>query len=70
MTASESVTYTCVECGRTTECAVNDNAPECHGKPMKTPEELESCTLSETAEHTRMENEDAPCDDGRTGKIG
>jgi DNA-directed RNA polymerase subunit RPC12/RpoP len=67
MTASKTVTYKCIECGRTLECPVNDNAPECHGKKMKTLEELEGCTLTETAEHTRFENENQPCDDGRTG---
>jgi hypothetical protein len=63
------VTYKCLECGRTQECAVNDNVPECHGKKMKTLEELEGCILSETAEHIRFEDKNQPCDDGRTGKV-
>ncbi len=69
MTKPETITYKCVECGRTAECAVNDNAPECHGKKMKTLEELEECTVSETAEHTRLDDSNEPCDDGRSGKI-
>ena len=67
--AEKKVTYKCVECGRTTDCAVNINAPECHGKTMTPLEELEGCTVTVTAEQERLENEDAPCDDGRTGKV-
>lgn len=29
--------------------------------------ELDVCTTSTTAEHSRGDNEDGPCDDGRAG---
>jgi pyruvate-ferredoxin/flavodoxin oxidoreductase len=35
----------------------------------KPPEALDACTLSGTAEHTRLDDSGEPCDDGRTGKV-
>ncbi len=44
--------------------------PECCGKPMVRvdADEAESaCRSASTAEHARLDNADAPCDDGRAG---
>jgi hypothetical protein len=49
--------------------AVSPNAgpiPECCGQPMRHIP-LDQCTLSTTAEHSRFDQEDEPCDDGRAG---
>jgi hypothetical protein len=36
---------------------------------MAKTEPLPVCELSETAEHSRMEDMGEPCDDGRAGKL-
>ncbi|MGD8992529.1 MAG: hypothetical protein PVI00_13825 [Desulfobacterales bacterium] len=62
--------YECANCGNTVE--VNDKepkAPECCGKEMQSAEELKACGLSSTAEHSRFDDFEEPCDDGRSGKI-
>ena len=61
-------TYECTNCGKKTENSGDDTQiPECCGKPMKTTEPLEACTLSPTAEHSRFDDISEPCDDGRSG---
>jgi hypothetical protein len=40
--------------------------PLCCGKAMKSIP-LEQCTLSTTAEHSRLDKDDEPCNDGRAG---
>lgn len=62
--------YECVSCGNTVEVdAGESNIPECCGQAMKTIEELKACGLSATAEHSRLDDFEEPCDDGRSGKI-
>lgn len=62
--------YECATCGNTIEIAADDSGiPECCGKEMKTAEELKACGLSSTAEHSRLDDFEEPCDDGRSGKI-
>jgi hypothetical protein len=62
--------YECVACGKTVEIdAAESKIPECCGKAMKTVEELKACGLSATAEHSRLDDFEEPCDDGRSGKI-
>jgi hypothetical protein len=62
--------YECANCGNTVEVSGDESkAPECCGAAMKTAEELKACGLSSTAEHSRFDDFDEPCDDGRSGKI-
>jgi hypothetical protein len=62
--------YECVSCGNTVEIGADESSiPECCGKAMKPAEELKACGLSSTAEHSRLDNFEEPCDDGRSGKI-
>ena len=62
--------YECVSCGNTVEIGEDESrVPECCGKPMKPVEELKACGLSATAEHSRLDDFEEPCDDGRSGKI-
>ncbi len=62
--------YECASCGNTVEVPTDESkAPECCGNAMQSAEELKACGLSTTAEHSRFDEFDAPCDDGRSGKI-
>lgn len=63
---SEDQAYECENCkGRITVEAGAD-VPRCCGVAMKSVP-LKPCTLSTTAEHSRMDDADEPCDDGRAG---
>jgi len=62
--------YECANCGNTVEVAADQSRPpECCGNAMKPVEELKACGLSSTAEHSRFDDFDEPCDDGRSGNI-
>lgn len=39
------------------------------GKKKKKDEKLPYCTTTSTAEHARAEDDDEPCDDGRSGEL-
>jgi hypothetical protein len=58
--------YQCEQCHR--EALVNEGQPppECCGATMRNIP-LDQCTLTSTAEHSRMDRLDEPCDDGRSG---
>ena len=67
---AETQVYECVNCGNPKEVSTDESKhPECCGKPMKKPEELQACQTSTTAEHSRFDDLSDPCDDGRSGKI-
>lgn len=67
---ADKTVYECKTCGKKKEEANSDaKIPECCEKPMKKAEPLPVCSLSETAEHSRMEDMGEPCDDGRSGKL-
>jgi len=62
--------YHCEKCGEQTEMAEeNGPVPECCNQPMLEAKDLASCVKSSTAEHSRFDQMDEPCDDGRSGKI-
>lgn len=61
--------YYCYGCKRnipTTEMAQKE-VPECCGKPMEKLPLNECQKPPASAEHARFDDEDTPCDDGRTG---
>jgi DNA-directed RNA polymerase subunit RPC12/RpoP len=67
---ADKVVYECNNCGRKIEERRPDAAiPECCSKPMTKAVPLPVCSLSETAEHSRMEEMGEPCDDGRAGTL-
>ena len=67
---TEKLVYECENCGKSLEVGADEaNAPECCDKPMKRFESLDACQASTTAEHSRFDDFDDACDDGRTGKI-
>jgi hypothetical protein len=62
--------YECKKCGKGKDVKTAEAAPpECCGQPMEKAAPLPFCTVSDTAEHARMDHLDEPCDDGRTGKV-
>ncbi len=62
--------YHCEKCGEQAEITEeNSPVPECCNQPMLEAKDLQSCMKSSTAEHSRLEQMDEPCDDGRSGKI-
>jgi hypothetical protein len=62
--------YECENCGKTVELGSEDaKAPECCDKPMKEISDLDACQMSTTAEHSRFDDFDDACDDGRSGKV-
>jgi hypothetical protein len=62
----EKRTFQCQDCKKIKEALTTDKTPECCGLPMQALP-LDQCTLSSTAEHSRFDDEDEPCDDGRSG---
>jgi hypothetical protein len=67
---AELQVYECESCGNTIEIDMDESKrPECCGNAMKKAEELKACNLSTTAEHSRFDDFDEPCDDGRSGKV-
>lgn len=67
---SDVQVYECAKCGNTVEVSGKESkVPECCGKDMQSAEELKACDLSSTAEHSRFDDFEEPCDDGRSGKI-
>lgn len=60
--------YKCKQCDSRREVPAEEQAPECCGQAMiAVAEPLGQCTLSSTAEHSRLDDTDEPCDDGRSG---
>lgn len=67
---AEETNYECKNCGHKVKVKSTDaTVPECCDQPMAKTEPLPVCELSETAEHSRMEDLGEPCDDGRAGKL-
>jgi hypothetical protein len=64
MSAKE--TYECRKCHRRAE-AETESIPECCGQAMVLVDPLPVCGVSPTAEHSRLEDDGEPCDDGRSG---
>jgi len=62
--------YHCEKCGKQNEATEeNGPIPECCNQPMLKVKDLTSCLTSSTAEHSRFDQTDEPCDDGRSGKV-
>jgi DNA replicative helicase MCM subunit Mcm2 (Cdc46/Mcm family) len=62
--------YECEKCGKNLELSAEDaKTPECCDQPMKEISDLDACQVSTTAEHSRFDDFDDACDDGRSGKV-
>ncbi len=68
---SKKIAYRCEACGKTVEIVDGEmRMPECCGKPMVQNENPDFCEKPPSdPEQARLSDNDAPCDDGRTGKI-
>ncbi len=61
-------TYKCQQCGREVDEAPEDlGRSDCCQAQWRASEPLPVCTRPGSAEHTRFDVEDEPCDDGRGG---
>lgn len=58
--------YECDQCNGQVIVDAGAKTPECCGQKMKVIP-LDQCTQADTAEHARFENNNEPCDDGRSG---
>jgi hypothetical protein len=63
---SRNKAYRCEICKGEALAPTDGPAPECCGQEMQNIP-LDQCTLSTTAEHARFDQDDGPCDDGRSG---
>ncbi len=63
---SEEQAYQCANCKGEVLAKEGSDTPECCGQAMQSIP-LDQCTLSTTAEHSRWDKDDEPCDDGRAG---
>ncbi|MFZ0728013.1 MAG: hypothetical protein WAO07_13225 [Desulfobacterales bacterium] len=67
---AKDTNYECKSCGRKVTVESSDaKAPDCCQHPMAKAERLPVCSMTETAEQSRMEDMGEPCDDGRSGKL-
>ena len=58
--------FECEQCKSQVMIDAGDSVPECCGRKMRSIP-LDQCTLTLTAEHSRFDQDDDPCDDGRAG---
>jgi len=58
--------YQCDQCHGEMLVKEGETPPKCCGLKMQNIP-LDQCTLSSTAEHSRLDMIDEPCDDGRAG---
>jgi hypothetical protein len=63
----ENQSYRCVKCGGTATADADAPAPKCCDQPMQAQAPMDACTTTVSAEHSRMDVFDEPCDDGRAG---
>ena len=61
------IDYACTKCGKKQTLSSDENPPRCCDKPMMVVEPLPVCELASSAEHSRMDSDSEPCDDGRSG---
>lgn len=64
---SEKTHFKCTHCEGLATLEKGKAAPECCGEPMITAEPMDQCTVTSTAEHSRFDETQEPCDDGRAG---
>lgn len=63
---SRDKAYRCEICKGQVAISADRPVPECCGQAMQSIP-LDQCTLTTTAEHSRFDQDDEPCDDGRAG---
>ena len=64
----DRINYVCATCGKKRILPAGEQAPECCKKAMNLAEPLPVCEVApSSAEHSRMDDDSGPCDDGRAG---
>jgi hypothetical protein len=63
----DRINYICATCGKKRILPAGEQAPECCKKAMNLAEPLPVCEVAPSAEHSRMDDDSGPCDDGRAG---
>ena len=63
---TDRINYVCSACGKKRTLPANEPTPACCRKTMNL-EPLPVCELAPSAEHSRMDDDSGPCDDGRAG---
>jgi hypothetical protein len=63
---TDRINYVCSACGKKRTLPANEPTPECCKKAMSL-EPLPVCEMAPSAEHSRMDDDSGPCDDGRAG---
>lgn len=58
--------FQCDHCKGQVKIQNGQKSPECCGQAMKSIP-MDQCTLATTAEHSRLNSDDEPCNDGRGG---
>ncbi len=58
--------YECENCKGQMIAAEGAQTPQCCGREMKHIP-MDQCARASTAEHSRFDEDDGPCDDGRAG---
>ena len=62
----DHINYVCAACGKKRTLPADEPTPECCKKTMN-PEPLPVCEMAPSAEHSRMNDDSGPCDDGSAG---
>ena len=63
----DRIRYICKKCGKTRTLAPEETVPVCCEGAMVVDLDLPVCRTATAAEHSRFDDEDGPCDDGRAG---
>ncbi|MFH0996174.1 MAG: hypothetical protein V1844_11890 [Pseudomonadota bacterium] len=64
---TDRINYVCAICGKKRGIPANEPTPECCRKTMNPADSLPACEIAPSAEHSRMNDDSGPCDDGRAG---
>jgi hypothetical protein len=59
--------FKCSRCDKRIQVSEGADVPHCCELDMVAAEPLDQCTLASTPEHSRFDDTDEPCDDGRAG---
>ncbi|MBI5589684.1 MAG: hypothetical protein HY881_04280 [Deltaproteobacteria bacterium] len=63
---TDLINYVCAACGKKRTLPANEPTPECCRETMNL-EPLPVCETAPSAEHSRLDDDSSPCDDGSAG---
>ena len=62
---TDHINYVCAACGKKRTLPAGEPTPECCKRTMNPA--LPVCEMAPSAEHSRMDDDSGPCDDGSAG---